>query len=136
MDLAIKQVELGNPRGVSLHYFSIGAECLGFDNSSPGGIIFSMRLKIKERNAVTQAIRSRDPQARVVLFGSRADDQRLGGDIDLLVFSDKLGFRDEWPIRRDILDQIGWQRLDMIIRRKHESPDPISRIALETGVDL
>jgi len=81
-------------------------------------------------------IRSRDPDARVVLFGSRVDDGARGGDLDLLVLSDRLGFRDIWPIRRDILDRIGWQKLDLILRKKGDADLPIVRIAEETGIAL
>lgn len=44
-----------------------------------------MRLKDFERNAIVSAIKERDLAARVFLFGSRVDDTKKGGDIDLLV---------------------------------------------------
>ncbi|HMO45595.1 MAG TPA: nucleotidyltransferase domain-containing protein [Rubrivivax sp.] len=45
-----------------------------------------MRLSAGERRAVEDASREILPAgARVLLFGSRADDSRRGGDIDLLV---------------------------------------------------
>jgi len=45
-----------------------------------------MRLNDSERQAITQAARDcLPPGTRVRLFGSRLDDSRRGGDIDLLV---------------------------------------------------
>ena len=45
-----------------------------------------MRLNTTEREAVQAACREEmPPGTRVLLFGSRLDDGRLGGDIDLLV---------------------------------------------------
>ena len=45
-----------------------------------------MRLSAVERSAVERASRETLPAgARVLLFGSRVDDKRRGGDIDLLV---------------------------------------------------
>jgi len=45
-----------------------------------------MRLSAVERRAVESASRETLPAgARVLLFGSRVDDKRRGGDIDLLV---------------------------------------------------
>ena len=45
-----------------------------------------MRLTPGERNAITEAARELLPAgARVSLFGSRVDDARRGGDIDLLI---------------------------------------------------
>lgn len=45
-----------------------------------------MRLKPNELNAIAQAARDAfTPGIAVVLFGSRVDDSKRGGDIDLLV---------------------------------------------------
>ena len=45
-----------------------------------------MRLSTEERAAVERAARRfLPPGSRVSLFGSRTDDARRGGDIDLLV---------------------------------------------------
>lgn len=85
---------------------------------------------------ILEAVHRRDPGAAIVLFGSRADDEAKGGDIDLLILTDRLGFRDIWPIRRDILDRIGWQKLDIVLQRKDEQATPIARIAQESGVRL
>lgn len=94
-----------------------------------------MRLTEAQQAAVVGAIRARDPDARVYLFGSRLNDKARGGDIDLLVISDRIAFEDEWGIRRDILDRIGWQKLDLIVRRS-DARDAIAEHALETGVQL
>lgn len=45
-----------------------------------------MRLTVAERQAIEDAARATLPPAtKVWLFGSRVDDQRAGGDIDLLL---------------------------------------------------
>ena len=56
-----------------------------------------------------------DPAARVFLFGSRADDRARGGDIDLLVRSDRIGFAEKLLLKVRILDRIGWQQLDLVV---------------------
>jgi predicted nucleotidyltransferase len=44
-----------------------------------------MRLSDAERGAIRRAIADFDPEAMVYLFGSRTDDTKRGGDIDLLI---------------------------------------------------
>jgi predicted nucleotidyltransferase len=74
--------------------------------------------------------------AEIYLFGSRTDDFAKGGDIDLLVLSDSLDFRDVLQLRTRILDRIGWQQLDLLVKRRNQASDPISVMAQETGVRL
>jgi len=77
-----------------------------------------------------------DPEARILLFGSRVDDRARGGDIDLLVLSNRIGFDDLWPIRREILDCIGWQKLDLIVESESAGLSAIAQLAVETGQRL
>ena len=64
------------------------------------------------------------------------DDRAKGGDIDLLIISDRIGFRQEWEICRDILDEIGWQKLDLIVRGRNQLDSSIASVAMETGIPL
>ena len=43
-----------------------------------------MRLNAKEQSAIKGVLSKFDPEGKVYLFGSRADDEKRGGDIDLL----------------------------------------------------
>jgi predicted nucleotidyltransferase len=95
-----------------------------------------MRLSPSQAQAIRTAVARQDPAARVILFGSRADDHARGGDIDLLVISECLGLRDEWRIRRDILDEIGWQKLDLIVARPNALDSGIARLAIASGISL
>ena len=95
-----------------------------------------MRLTPHQKNAILAAVGRQDPEARIILFGSRANDRAKGGDIDLLIVSERIGLHQEWEIRRDILDEIGWQKLDLIVRRGNQLNSPIASAAIETGVPL
>jgi predicted nucleotidyltransferase len=95
-----------------------------------------MRLGANEAKAVGEEVRRLDPAAEIYLYGSRADDSAKGGDIDLLVVSDTLGFRDVLRLRTRILDRIGWQQLDLLVRRRDQADEPLAAIALETGIRL
>ena len=95
-----------------------------------------MRLTPHQRTAILTAVGRQDPEARIILFGSRADDRARGGDIDLLIVSDVIGLHEEWEIRRDVLDEIGWQKLDLIVRRRNQPESAIVSVAMETGIPL
>jgi predicted nucleotidyltransferase len=95
-----------------------------------------MRLGIDEAETIRREVHQSDPAAEIYLFGSRTDDTARGGDIDLLVVSDNLAFRDVLQLRSRILDRIGWQQLDLVVRRRNELDEPLAVVALETGLKL
>jgi predicted nucleotidyltransferase len=95
-----------------------------------------MRLTTAEITAIREEIGRLDTQAEVYLYGSRVDDTARGGDVDLLVVSDTLSFRDVLRLRTGILDRIGWQQLDLVVRRRDQLDEPLAAMAQETGVKL
>ena len=95
-----------------------------------------MRLETGQVEAIREEIRRFDAGADIYLYGSRADDSGRGGDIDLLVVSDKLGFREVLRLRTGILDRIGWQQLDLVVRRRDQLEEPLAVVARETGIRL
>ena len=95
-----------------------------------------MRLSKKDQETIRHAVHSVDPEAIVYLFGSRVDDSKKGGDVDLLVVSDGIRFEDELRIRRNILDQIGWQKIDLIVKKNNELDSGIAALAIQHGIKL
>ncbi len=93
-----------------------------------------MRISEQERKILVKAARDLDPEARVWLFGSRTDDSKRGGDIDVAVLSDKIGRSEKIRMRRAILDEIGEQHLDIILSK--DGTDPFFVLATEKGVPL
>lgn len=86
--------------------------------------------------AVTELL---GPDARVYLFGSRVDDTRKGGDIDLYIEVPSLSqprLRLQAQLQRRLWDRLGPQRIDLLIRTETEALRPIHRDALEQGVRL
>ena len=75
-----------------------------------------------------------DPEAKIYLFGSRADDRQKGGDIDILVFSNRLKFKDKLKIKAVLFETMEDQKIDLVIAK--DSNDPFVKIALEKGVRL
>lgn len=93
-----------------------------------------MRITEEERAVLTDAVRRRDPAARVWLFGSRVDDAKRGGDIDLAVLSALIGREDKRAIRRAIEDALGERHIDLVVSA--DGSDPLFRLAVETGVRI
>jgi predicted nucleotidyltransferase len=91
-----------------------------------------MRLTTLEIQAIEKAIYSLDQDAEIYLFGSRADDSQKGGDIDLLIISKNLAFRDKIEIKKRIFENIDEQKIDLIIAKN--DADPFVRLALEQGL--
>jgi predicted nucleotidyltransferase len=95
-----------------------------------------MRLEAQQVQAIREEIKRFDAEAEIYLYGSRVDDSGRGGDIDLLVVSDKLGFREVLRLRTGIMDRIGWQQLDLVVRRRDQLNEPLAVAARETGIKL
>ena len=78
-------------------------------------------------------------QANVWLFGSRVDDSKRGGDIDLLIRPDHFLVSPVLPQKICFLSKLerllGERKIDVIIEEP-DDPRPIVRIAHETGVRL
>ncbi len=94
-----------------------------------------MRLSSQDRHLIKQTIYQLDPQAQVYLFGSRVDDNKKGGDIDLLVLSKHLGFTAQRQIKLKLYEFMGEQKIDLIIAPE-TSADPFVQLVLEEAVLL
>jgi predicted nucleotidyltransferase len=93
-----------------------------------------MRITSKQRQAIKHTIHNLDPQALIYLFGSRVDDNKKGGDIDLLVLSQQLDFRKQRKIKIKLYELIGEQKIDLIIAK--ETSKPFIQLALEKAILL
>ena len=101
-----------------------------------------MRLTDRQASVIRESVAKNFGQAaRVWLFGSRVDEHRKGGDIDLYIepeFQDADQLVDaKLNFLRDIHIRLGEQKVDVVIRREAFKEDlPIFRVARETGVRL
>lgn len=96
-----------------------------------------MRLTQNQINTILAAIHAEaGAAARVVLYGSRLDDRARGGDVDLLVESE----RGLLPLQRARLKISLEDRLQLpvdILAKKHDAqPTAFQRIALARGIEL
>jgi predicted nucleotidyltransferase len=83
---------------------------------------------------IKHSVLKHDPNAYVYLFGSRVDDTKKGGDIDLLILSNKIVFSDKIDIKAAIFEKLEEQKIDIVIAK--DKKKPFVRLALKQGVLL
>ena len=74
-----------------------------------------MRLSEEEVSTLKTELFKLSPQAKLYLFGSRTDDGRQGGDIDLMVVSDCLTKKDISRLRIEFFKKFGEQKIDILL---------------------
>ena len=102
----------------------------------------TMRLTPAQVNSIKQvAAEVLGEHARLMLFGSRVDDLRRGGDIDLYVAAPVLAHPAQLAAKLTFLvklkQQIGDQRIDLVFAPAPGQPTwPIHTVAQQTGIFL
>ncbi len=96
-----------------------------------------MRLNNEEQESIKRIIaKAFGSDAQIFLFGSRADDSKRGGDVDLYVVPAQ---RDDLYMKRVTclgqLERALLYPVDLVVAEPTASR-PIDRIALKTGVVL
>jgi predicted nucleotidyltransferase len=101
-----------------------------------------MRLTVQQQATVRATVAETfGADAQVRLFGSRVDDTKRGGDIDLLVTTSERDvqalMRAEIALLTKLQNQLGEQKIDLLLdypsRKVHP---PILGIAMQTGILL
>jgi len=74
---------------------------------------------------------------KLYLFGSRVDDSKKGGDIDLLLESkDEVSSEQKIMFLANVQRNITERKVDLLIADKNRKDLEIVRIAKETGIEL
>lgn len=96
-----------------------------------------MRLTPDQIAAILDCARKTlGPDPQVWLFGSRVDDSKKGGDIDLyVVVDDTVDLWDaEVAFGAELWKALGDRKIDIALRRRNDPRKPIHEIAESTGV--
>lgn len=94
-----------------------------------------MRLSNEEVAALKERLYTISSEAKLYLFGSRTDDSKKGGDIDLLIVSNKLTKKDLRLIKIDFFEKFGEQKLDIILDNG-EFKSPFNKLIFQKAVLL
>lgn len=99
-----------------------------------------MRLSVQKAETIRRLVREHfGDNASVYLFGSRVDDARRGGDIDLYVSVPEAlenKGQTELKFQADLQISLGEQRIDVIVQDGATESLPIHEEAARTGVRL
>jgi predicted nucleotidyltransferase len=101
-----------------------------------------MRLTLFEQEEIKESFRQNfGAEDHLWLFGSRVDDNKRGGDIDLYVEtmeSDTVhAVKKEIAFMTDLWVRIGEQKIDVVLNVLSSPYElPVYRIAKETGIQL
>jgi predicted nucleotidyltransferase len=80
-----------------------------------------MRIATAQKKFIYDYWKQKEPSNQVYLFGSRVDDSKKGGDIDILVLSDKkLHHTDLFKMKQLFFSKFGEQKMDVISFTKDE----------------
>jgi len=91
-------------------------------------------MRLSHPIEIKQIIQSFDSSAKVYLFGSRVDDTKRGGDIDLLIISEVIDYPIKNQIRIRLYDLLGEQKIDLLV--SNDLDDPFVKLALQSGIEL
>jgi len=95
-----------------------------------------MRISDEQTNFLKNEILGIVPEAAVYLFGSRVDDRKKGGDIDVMILSDKkLSWKEKSRIRWEFYDKFGEQKLDIMSATFNER-DSFKELVIQEGIRL
>ena len=94
-----------------------------------------MRLQEWEVKEIKEAAKKVfGDDVRVILFGSRVDDTKRGGDIDLYVISKNNTYENETKFWIELQERLGEQKIDIILSR--DKNRTIEQVALKEGIEL
>ena len=93
-----------------------------------------MRLNPEIKNYIINAAAKYFPGTELYLFGSRVNDNAKGGDIDLLLLSDKkIPLDDLRKFRVNFYKKFGWQKIDLVNYTFVEE-NTFKKIALDNAI--
>jgi len=80
-----------------------------------------MRFPQEQADYIKNNIQRYLPKSDVYLFGSRVDDQKKGGDIDILIIADeKLKLDQKIAVKISFYKKFGEQKIDIVSFTKDE----------------
>ena len=94
-----------------------------------------MRLNPTELASITHTLKQFDPAGAIYLFGSRADDSKKGGDIDIYFETTQpIELRQKLALQHALITQCDCH-VDLLVKQASQAIEPIHKIAM-AGIRL
>jgi predicted nucleotidyltransferase len=87
-----------------------------------------VRLKDKEIDIIKKVVKSFDRDAKIYIYGSRADLNKKGGDIDILVISSKIPLETQLKIKAKLIRYLGDRKIDLLVAKNEKETNFIELI--------
>ncbi|MFA7091210.1 MAG: nucleotidyltransferase domain-containing protein [Arcobacteraceae bacterium] len=94
-----------------------------------------MRLYQEQIKVLKDTLKTISSTAQLYLFGSRVDDTKKGGDIDLLVVSKEMTKKDLRALRIEFFKHFGEQKMDIVLDNG-EFKNPFTRHIIKKAIAL
>ena len=96
-----------------------------------------MRLTKEAASSICHIVNQACADTEIWLFGSRVDDRRKGGDIDLYIeTATEMQLMAQLRLMSKLQRALGFRKIDLIIRTPNSPERPIFHTAKKTGVKL
>ncbi len=96
-----------------------------------------MRLSDEAACSIRGLVRQVCGESEIWLFGSRADDRKRGGDVDLYIETGReIKMTERLRLMSELQRAIGLRKIDLVIRMPNSAARPIFHTAKDTGVRL
>jgi predicted nucleotidyltransferase len=95
-----------------------------------------MRIAKEQLDFLKHEVHKYAPEAKLYLFGSRVDDQKRGGDIDIMILSNELLSLDQkWDVKIKFYEKFGDQKIDLV-NFTFEDQDSFKELVLLEGLEI
>ena len=95
----------------------------------------NVRLSPATIKTIKDTVFQFDPNAEIILFGSRTELNKQGGDIDLLILSKKITYQDKRKISLALFNALGDRKIDLIVSSDYNASE-FTKMAFNNGVKL
>ena len=96
-----------------------------------------MRISKDKLTFLSQQIKPLLSNCKLYLFGSKVDDNKKGGDIDILILSErKLTLSEKLKIKRQFYNKYGEQKIDLVNFTFNEEDSFKSLILSEPNIEF